>query len=98
MESNGMLKIKTSLISSGTGEANGGDRIKIEINDTGCGIGAEDLKYIFVPFFTTKPDGTGLGLTNVKKIIEEHNGSIDVSSEAGKGTAFTISLPVKKDF
>ncbi len=95
MESNGMLKIKTSPITVSINGINGGNKIKIEISDTGCGIRTDNLKYIFVPFFTTKPDGTGLGLTNVKKIIEEHNGSIDVSSEVGRGTTFTIMLPVK---
>ncbi|MBI3812857.1 MAG: PAS domain S-box protein [Nitrospinae bacterium] len=120
MESNGMLRIKTSLIppsppltspqsphleggergglKGGIGGINGGEKIKIEISDTGCGIRTENLKHIFVPFFTTKSDGIGIGLTNVKRVIEEHKGSIDVSSEVGKGTAFTILLPVKSNY
>jgi signal transduction histidine kinase len=67
--------------------------IKCEFSDTGCGM-SEDIKQkIFIPFFTTKTKGMGLGMSTVKKIIELHNGKIDVESEEGKGTKITISLP-----
>lgn len=71
--------------------------IIITVSDTGKGILQEHLKDIFNPFFTTKPvgKGTGLGLAIVYGIIEKHNGTIDVESEVGKGTTFTISLPLK---
>ncbi len=70
--------------------------IEIRIQDTGTGISPENLKKIFDPFFTTKEigKGTGLGLHVVHSIVEKHKGTIDVASEVGKGTTFTISLPV----
>ena len=71
------------------------DMVKLTVADTGHGIPQEDAKKIFEPFFTTKESGkgTGLGLTVIKGIIEEHQGSIAVESEPGKGTTFTILLP-----
>ncbi len=72
--------------------------IEIKFMDTGCGIKPEDMKRLFEPFFTTKETGhgTGLGLAISYGIIEKHNGRIDVKSQAGKGTAFTIKLPVEE--
>lgn len=67
----------------------------IEITDTGYGINEEDVKNIFNPFFTTKPQGTGLGLAVTHKIIQEHNGRITVESVLGGGTAFKIYLAVE---
>ncbi len=67
----------------------------IELTDTGCGIKDEDLKNIFNPFFTTKQQGTGLGLAVTHKIIQEHNGKIKVESALGGGTVFKIYLPVE---
>ena len=73
--------------------------VVIRISDTGCGIPKEKINKIFDAFFTTKDPGkgTGLGLSISYKIIEEHNGTIDVESEIGRGTTFTIRLPVKRD-
>jgi len=70
----------------------------VQISDTGKGIPKENITKIFDPFFTTKApgEGTGLGLSISYKIIQEHNGTIDVESEVGKGTTFTLKLPVKK--
>jgi PAS domain S-box-containing protein len=72
------------------------DFVKLTVADTGHGIPYEVVKKIFEPFFTTKEfgKGTGLGLTVVKGIIEEHQGSIAVESEEGKGTRFRVLLPV----
>jgi signal transduction histidine kinase len=67
----------------------------IELVDTGQGIREDDLKNIFNPFFTTKAQGTGLGLAVAHKIIQEHNGKIKVESEWGGGTSFKIYLPVE---
>lgn len=67
--------------------------VTIKIADTGSGIPTEIMPRIFDPLFTTKQEGTGLGLASCKKIVEQHGGTIDVSSQAGKGTTFTISLP-----
>lgn len=69
------------------------DQIILMVRDTGPGIEPEHLARIFNPFYTTKKTGTGLGLFISKKIIDEHNGTIRVQSEAGKGTIFAIYLP-----
>ncbi len=69
----------------------------IEFLDSGCGITPEDMKNIFNPFFTTKSLGTGLGLAVTHKIIEEHNGRIQVESSRNKGTCFKIYLPLEAD-
>ncbi|MEN6416873.1 MAG: GAF domain-containing protein [Armatimonadota bacterium] len=65
----------------------------ISVSDTGVGIAQDKLERIFQPFFTTKTKGTGLGLSVVHKIIENHGGRIEVSSEPNKGTTFRIVLP-----
>ncbi|MBI5399499.1 PAS domain S-box protein [Candidatus Saganbacteria bacterium] len=70
--------------------------IKIQISDTGHGIAEETLKKLFDPFFTTKYGGTGLGLTISHSIIDGHKGYIDVESHLGKGTSFTVTLPVSQ--
>lgn len=66
----------------------------IDIKDSGCGMTKEHIKNLFMPFYSTKTNGTGIGLSVSKKIIEDHGGSINVKSTVGKGTTFTISLPV----
>jgi two-component system sensor histidine kinase PilS (NtrC family) len=71
-----------------------GNFLEITVSDTGSGISEEDLPKIFDPFFTTRDSGSGLGLTMVYKIIESHHGQIKVESTRGKGTTFTILLPV----
>jgi signal transduction histidine kinase len=86
-ESPKVLKIATS-ISDG--------RMVIEVSDTGKGIPKDKLKSIFHPFYTSKIYGPGLGLTFTLKIIQLHRGTISVESELGKGTTFTIRLPVRK--
>ncbi|MDR2943164.1 MAG: PAS domain S-box protein [Treponema sp.] len=68
--------------------------IRILFSDTGVGISEENLSKIFEPYFTTRESGTGLGLTQVFKIIREHKGEISVSSKEGEGTDFEILLPV----
>ena len=66
----------------------------IQINDTGSGIAPDKLPLIFKTYYSSRPQGSGLGLPTAKKIIEAHNGTIHVDSEPGKGTSFTIKLPV----
>jgi PAS domain S-box-containing protein len=68
--------------------------VRLVVRDTGTGITPEVLPKIFDPFFTTKPDGTGLGLSVSHGIIHDHQGSVDVESQVGKGTTFTVTLPV----
>jgi len=75
------------------GSLEDGDRIRVEVTDTGCGIPPEHLGSIFDPFFTTREHGTGLGLYVSYGVIEKHHGKIDVRSQAGVGTTFTLSLP-----
>jgi len=88
IEDKGTITIRTSLKKN---------TIHMEISDTGTGIPPENLEKIFDPGFTTKGVGvgTGLGLSLVYKIIEDHGGSIKVKSELGKGSKFTITLPQK---
>jgi PAS domain S-box-containing protein len=70
-----------------------GDTIEIRVADDGCGIAEKDLAHIFDPFYTTKRDGTGLGLAVVRQIVEEHGGRIQVRSLPQRGTTFVIVLP-----
>jgi signal transduction histidine kinase len=70
------------------------DRVRVEITDTGRGIAPEDIGKIFEPYYSTKETGTGLGLAIVKKAIDDHGGSISVSSKKDGGTTFTIILPI----
>ncbi len=70
-----------------------GSMVCIGVQDTGRGIEENVLERIFTPFFTTKSRGTGLGLAVVKKIIDDHHGTIDVQTQPGRGTTFVISLP-----
>jgi signal transduction histidine kinase len=74
------------------------DSVEIEISDTGCGIDPKNLTRIFDPFFTTKDvgKGTGLGMNIAYNIVKKHDGTIDVRSEPGKGTTFTIRIPTEK--
>jgi signal transduction histidine kinase len=67
--------------------------VRIHIMDTGCGIPPENMDELFTPFFTTKEEGSGLGLSVVHGIVNEHGGDIDVRSRLGEGTTFTVTLP-----
>jgi signal transduction histidine kinase len=66
----------------------------IAVVDTGRGIPPDHLPNIFRPFYTTKGNGTGLGLSLARRIVEEHGGRIDVASSVGEGTRFVVSLPI----
>ncbi|MDT8317999.1 MAG: response regulator [bacterium] len=70
--------------------------LSITVEDTGCGIPAENIKYLYDPFYTSKMSGTGIGLAKAYMIVEEHQGFISVDSEEGKGTSITIKLPVER--
>ena len=84
MPEGGALRVSTGL-----------DRnyVKVDVEDTGCGIPPENLDSVFDVFFTTKRDGTGLGLPLAQRIVNEHKGYIEFRSEMGKGTKFTVWLP-----
>ncbi|MEZ4279312.1 MAG: ATP-binding protein [Myxococcota bacterium] len=76
------------------GDARPEARGVLEVEDTGPGMSAELQDRIFEPFFTTKQDGTGLGLATVQRIVEQHGGGIEISSEVGRGTTFRVLLPL----
>ena len=71
-----------------------GEEAIVEVSDDGRGISEEDLNRIFNPFFTTRPGGTGLGLPAVRRIARAHGGRVEVSSSPGKGSTFSIYLPI----
>lgn len=72
-----------------------GGRARVDVTDTGRGIAPENISKVFEPYYSTKDTGTGLGLAIVRKAIEDHGGTVSVSSKVGSGTTFTIMLPVK---
>ena len=86
----GVVTIKTRRV-----EGNPGPAVEIAVIDRGCGIDPKNLESIFNPFFTTKPDGVGLGLAIVSKIIDDHGGKIAVASTRGEGSVFRVYLPVR---
>lgn len=89
MGPNGTLTVTTE-----TAESDGVAHVlKIQIQDTGVGIKPENVERLFEPFFTTKKNGTGLGLAISHRIMQEHRGVIQVQSEPGKNSVFSLSLP-----
>jgi signal transduction histidine kinase len=82
---------------SGPGVDNAGPMIQVTVSDSGPGIPAEVMDRIFSPFFTTKPQGSGLGLAIVRKIVDAHDGRIDVGARAGGGTVFRVTIPVRTE-
>jgi two-component system NtrC family sensor kinase len=87
MDRRGLLTLRTRITSS--------DTVQIDVCDTGPGIPEENIGKIFDPFFTTKPigEGTGMGLAICYRIVDNHGGTITVSSKPGRGTVFTVTLP-----
>ena len=88
MEGGGTLTITTAQET---------DYIAVIITDTGKGIPPQDLEKIFTPFYTTKPDGVGLGLSVTHRIVQAHHGRIDITSQVNQGTIVTIRLPIAKE-
>jgi signal transduction histidine kinase len=89
MQNGGTLYLQTEAVDDGSQQ-----RVRITITDTGAGIAEADLARIFIPFHTTKNQGTGLGLPISRQLLEQHGGSIAVQSRINEGTTFTIELPV----
>ncbi len=90
MEAKGKLCISAKLIDDG------GKSVLVEVEDDGCGIDEEDMPHLFNPFFTRKKYGTGLGLTQVKKIIDLHQGALKILSKKGEGTTIMVTLPIEQ--
>ena len=99
-------RVFTNIISNAVQAMNGKGELKIDTDrqdsyasvtftDTGCGIPEENMEKIFEPLFTTKPKGIGLGLAITRRLVEQNQGKIAVTSQAGKGTTFTVSLPLE---
>jgi signal transduction histidine kinase len=90
IEASGVVEISTRLAAK-----NGSQQfVQVGVRDSGVGIPEKDLENIFNPFFTTKKDGSGLGLSISHQIVQEHGGTIFVESKVGEGTTFFINLPV----
>ena len=82
-----LVTVRTCLTSS---------RAEVSVSDCGCGISEEGLSHVFEPFFTSKPDGLGMGLTISRNIVEEHGGRLWAKNNVTDGTTFTFTLPVAK--
>ncbi len=87
MHDGGQLMIRTQAIPQA---------VVLDLIDTGCGMDEKTILQIFDAFYSTKPSGSGLGLPTAKKIVEAHGGVIHVQSEPGRGTKFSIILPVMR--
>jgi len=87
MENGGRLKVSTRKTK---------EFVEVIFKDTGVGIPKENMEKLFTPFFTTKAKGMGMGLAICRKFVESHGGGIEVESEKGKGTTFTVRLPIKQ--
>jgi signal transduction histidine kinase len=84
----GVVEVSTQFVAP--------QEVLLVVRDTGSGIQPNVLENLFNPFFTTKPDGTGLGLPICQQIVADHGGSISVESQVGHGTVFSISLPLPR--
>jgi two-component system NtrC family sensor kinase len=95
MGEGGSIFISTRL-TSGKDPGHGGQFVQVEVRDTGVGIPPENIDHIFDPFFTSKEEGSGLGLSISHQIVQEHGGYVTVESKVGVGTTFFINLPIGK--
>ena len=84
----GQIRIRTSVTEG---------KLRLSIHDSGCGIPATLRERVFDPFFSTKPSGTGLGMAIARRIVESHQGSIEIDSVEGQGCSVTLVLPVVQD-
>jgi signal transduction histidine kinase len=92
VEDGGLIRIALDLVPGVAGRR----RVRIRVSDDGPGIPAKDRDSIFEPFFTTKPGGFGLGLANARKIVEQHDGTIELIHGGGPGTSFVILIPCEE--
>jgi signal transduction histidine kinase len=103
-----MSRVFSNLISNAVQSINGkggevnisaaadSEYISVFFRDTGCGIPEENMQKIFEPLFTTKPKGIGLGLAISKRLVEQNGGKIEVASQVGQGTTFTVKIPIEQ--
>jgi signal transduction histidine kinase len=89
MSGEGILRIRTLI------DVNNAESVAVEVEDNGVGISEADMSKLFVPFYTSRDEGTGLGLPITKRIVEQHGGNISINSVLGKGTCIKITLPIK---
>jgi len=95
MQEGGSINISTRAVSRNSAEPSG-EFVQVEVRDSGIGIPEENVQHIFDPFFTSKDEGSGLGLAVSHQIVQEHGGFVTVESTVGKGTAFFVHVPVGK--
>ena len=93
MKNGGKIIVRTSQVEQKVKDERH-TMVRIEIEDSGCGIDKKNMERIFNPFFTTKSDGVGLGLSISSRLIEENGGKMEVESSIGKGTIFNLFLPI----
>lgn len=86
-----------NVATGGAGAGDAGRHVEVTVTDHGQGIAPANLPHVFDPYFTTKPDGTGLGLAVTHRVIQDHGGSIRVESTPGQGTTFSVLLPVEEN-
>jgi two-component system sensor histidine kinase PilS (NtrC family) len=96
MPNGGRLTLAAARVAREVEEGKVVDHLQITFSDNGVGISPEEIEKVFTPFHSTKEQGTGLGLAIVSKIVEAHRGKIDVQSRVGKGTIFSVTLPVRQ--
>lgn len=94
MKRGGQLQLRAARGVLRDPKARDAPALLIAVSDSGVGIAPDDLDKLFVPFFTTRHDGTGLGLAICRRIVREHGGELDVESAVGRGTTFTLRLPL----
>lgn len=81
-----VMKIRTMI--------DGNNGIRVEVEDSGCGIPKENINKLFLHFFTSKPDGLGMGLSISRSIVEEHGGRLDLLNHQGQGATFFFTMPI----
>jgi signal transduction histidine kinase len=98
MPRGGRLTVRAGWLSGGdplaASRRRSANRVKVEVEDTGTGIAPSETDRIFNPFYTTRASGTGLGLALAHKIVQDHGGRISLTTAPGRGTTFTIVLPL----
>jgi len=97
MPGGGAVEVSVVNIAQTNSHADGGPRVSISIRDSGCGISPEVMPRIFDPYFTTKPEGSGLGLATAYAIVDKHGGRISVQSTPGAGSVFVVELPASTE-